>query len=280
MNQLDLSQPEQRIIPTMKPELAIRLSCVGCSISLAFAAWHHPTAVNSWLFTDQGWGAEPLTLLDRIAAAVLALTGLVLLGVRRPVSGWRRSLFLASAGFLSLWVSALAVAKTLNGGAAFSHLSLPGAALRIAGPLCLLAVASNQLVLARTMLKGSIALTFLAHGWEAWMNNPHFMDLVHLSALRVFGWFGLGETWYLSDAAVEILLRCIGALDMLCAVLVLFGFRPRILLYMAAWGGITALSRMMAFGWDWWPETMLRLPHLGCPLALYFLHLRNRNMST
>ena len=39
---------------------------------------------------------------------------------------------------------------------------------------------------------------------------------------------------------------------------------------LAAWGFVTALSRMTAYGWDHWYDLALRACNGGIPLLLYF----------
>jgi hypothetical protein len=44
-----------------------------------------------------------------------------------------------------------------------------------------------------------------------------------------------------------------------------------IAIYMAAWGLLTAYSRVAAGGMDAWPEMFIRAANAGAPLTLFFL---------
>ena len=41
---------------------------------------------------------------------------------------------------------------------------------------------------------------------------------------------------------------------------------------MAAWGAITAFSRVTYGGWGNWHELMIRTSHLLVPMVLYLMH--------
>ncbi len=120
------------------------------------------------------------------------------------------------------------------------------------------------------LLRWGIACTFLAHGIEAWLLNPVFIDLL-------IGSFQHLLSVQLSQSAAEELLQIIGGVDLLAAIACVSTRSRDVLWWMAFWGGITALSRMTAFGFETsWHTTLIRTPHLGVPLAvvLYWHLLR------
>ncbi len=126
------------------------------------------------------------------------------------------------------------------------------------------------------LLTISIALTFTGHGIKALAAAPHFVALIHYSALNVFAWS--------PDAALMALaLSAIGAIDLVVSLTVVaIWFRPvgerreRImkaaLVYMIVWGALTAVSRASAFGWSHLPDVLFRSAHFVVPWVL--LHLR------
>lgn len=112
------------------------------------------------------------------------------------------------------------------------------------------------------VLRWTIAVVFLAHGLEAWLLNPKFVDLLILSADRLLG-------TALPQSRAETLLQIIGVVDILAALgCVLTRWRP-LFWWMAAWGLITALSRLTAYPWQMaLHETLTRVAHFAIPLAV------------
>lgn len=155
-------------------------------------------------------------------------------------------------------------------------------AARIVAPLALLLVdpwrvarplKQRHIETAMNLLTCGTALTFFSHGIEAWQHYPAFIDLLLNTDIR---FLGIG----LTQSGAEQLLSYIGAMDMLTAAVCLNRRWRGILWWMAFWGGITALSRISAFGFDSaWHAAAIRAPHLGAPLAvvLYWHLLRLRS---
>ena len=110
----------------------------------------------------------------------------------------------------------------------------------------------------------AIASTFAAHGYEATRLNPRFVDLI-LAADRNL--FRLG----IDQAGAESILRCIGVHDIALALVVLAGrFTPRVLLWMAFWGVVTACSRVVLGGPGAIHHAVIRAANGGLPLVLFF----------
>lgn len=82
------------------------------------------------------------------------------------------------------------------------------------------------------------------------------------------GWQAMfGQTF--DQRRAELVLKCIGAVDLgLAAVLVLWQ-SPMLVLYMALWGLISACGRTVGNGAIHYPESLLRLVHAGGPLVLF-----------
>jgi hypothetical protein len=178
-------------------------------------------------------------------------------------------------GYLGMaaYIIALALFKGLNGGSIYSELAIPAHATRwlACGMLFVWFWMRSEEGRRESVVYGGLALgcavTFAIHGYEAFMLNPGFQDLVYGSLKR----FSISP----SEGFVEGLLRSIGVMDFCLAGLVLFSRNKYLLLWMAFWGGVTALSRPMAFGDLAWAESLLRVTNCGLPLILFLLTRSN-----
>ena len=123
-------------------------------------------------------------------------------------------------------------------------------------------------------LRWSVAIVFVAHGIEAWQLNPKFVDLMINSDQRLLG---IG----ISEATAEQTLAVVGVVDLLIAIICLSVRWPPALWWMALWGGLTAMSRLAANGWEMsWHEVLTRTPHFGVPLAVVlWWHLLKYNAA-
>lgn len=208
--------------------------------------------------------AAGASVIVRPCAAVLSL--LVLLQLSIAVAMWQTDVgFSLQAPWLPPWLGSLFPFGTQSA--------------RIVAPLSLLLLdpwraqrplGKRRAETAIGIMRWGIALTFLAHGVEAWQHHPLFVDLLIGTCRRIL-------EVELPQATAERLLSIIGIVDLLAAVAcVATHWRP-LLLWMAFWGGVTAISRITAFGFDSsWYASAIRAPHVGLPLAivLYELLLR------
>lgn len=241
------------------------------------------TALNAFLFLDWEWSNERAAQVENTALwIVLILTGL---GLLRPY-WW----LLLPAGLYLLLEAVLSVQV---GGKPFSELTPAAAALRYGTPLVtplLLAGYVRYLSLERGdmatplsetssnpawwqrgtfrggafLLRLATALVFLAHGYEAWHHSPMFIDLVIGTGARQL------DVWF-EESQVTAVLSVIGAVDILVGLTLLISWNRYLLAWVAAWGLITALSRVTSFGWGAYPEVLYRATHFLVPLALLLL---------
>jgi hypothetical protein len=151
---------------------------------------------------------------------------------------------------------------------------------RIAAPLGLWLISSPILAFERDRrglalggLRCAIAATFFAHGIEAWMHYPEFIDMTILAAGQLAG-------WRLGEGASRGLLTLIGLVDMLVATIAVSRRWPPVAWYMAGWGFVTAISRVVAHGWTFWYETAIRVPHAGIPIAIALWWMSEADHST
>lgn len=115
-------------------------------------------------------------------------------------------------------------------------------------------------------LRFAIAAVFAIHGLEAMWRHPQFIDLVIGSANTI--------GWEPGEVAVVRVLIAVAVVDLVVAGLVLARPRPPLLIWLAFWGLLTALSRPMAYGFASYPEVLIRAPHFLAPLALMALRSR------
>jgi hypothetical protein len=110
----------------------------------------------------------------------------------------------------------------------------------------------------------AIASTFLAHGYKAVQGHYPFRDLIILSARRI----GLD----FSTDSVLMLLKVIGYQDIVLAILVLVTRSKLVLYWIAAWGLVTAFSRVTALGSAGIDLWLVRSPNGGLALVLIALY--------
>lgn len=170
---------------------------------------------------------------------------------------------------MGAYIISLSLCKMLNGGSAYSDWAIPAHATRWLPCLALWLLlytkpkdTGDGFRVVRWMLVIAVSLTFVTHGVEAFMLHPGFKDLL------IGGFESISVT--LSNSVCEILLRMIGIMDVILAILVLFIQRKSLFLWMAIWGGLTALSRPIAFGDILWAEALLRCGNCMVPLILFF----------
>jgi hypothetical protein len=173
------------------------------------------------------------------AGTALALGAAVLVALR----GERRAAWVVAA-----WFVVAALTKTIAATEPFAWLALPAQAARYG-----IALAIAQPRLAVPILRIATSLTFVGHGFEAYIQ--HTGGLVGVSV---------------SDAITASLLRLIGAVDLLVAVLLFIPLPRRSAAgYMSVWGCITALARTVYAGPAGIPDTLVRAANSGGPLALW-----------
>ena len=234
--------------------LAIAIACVGLC-----ARWlPGSSALAGLLFVDHGWVTESVAeRIDDVAFVLLAVAGVSVL------TRWLRFGLLFAGGFVLL----LSVAEALRD-PAWRDVILFEHAIRWVAPLALFVWLRPDGRTRRDMdamyvflLRLGVALTFAGHGVAALLSHPRFLDLLFAAHLRFFG-----EP--LAQAAAETTLHAIGIVDLALAVAIVAVRSRAVAAWMAFWGLVTALSRVVHSGMDHWPEAALRALHCGAPLAL------------
>lgn len=258
MNTATQDGNDQRLTRFARGALAVALLAQMAGLLLALP--RAGTSIGTWIFLDTSLG-EPASILIERSCSLLALGGsLLAIFARPPVARW------VGAGVASAWFAALAIAETHNGGAPFTELALGAHATRFAAPLVL--AAWDRVEVTRWLLRVSVSLTFLMHGFEALNLHPQFIDYLLATDRRLFG---LG----LEQSGAEIMLRIIGVSDVVLAGLVLTGrdFRP-VLAWAAFWGVVTASSRVVQGGAPALHHTLIRTANGGLPFVLLLISRR------
>lgn len=218
------------------------------------------SSLGAWLLTHQEVSPAIIGMVERVLGYSFVLGALLV---------WHRRAAIV-AFFFGLLLAAMAVFGVVVGGYAFSSLT-PGAhALRIATPLALGMIAwgscfgrlhGQDVDLSRRLLVLAASVVFAVHGVEALLQHPAFTDYIIATVDRF-----LGLEW--DESTTFYILCIIGIVDLAVAFLVLFRRTRKLLVWMAFWGLVTALSRVTAYGMEAYIEVLLRAPHFLIPLAL------------
>ncbi len=224
------------------------LSAVGSAWQVAVKG----TAVDAWLAIRIGFDPAPGLCVGLLLVAALLAA--------RP----RPSIMRA----LSAWFALVAVATTVTG-AAFAHeLTVPAHAARISLPLVWAmwrtAPGGRRSIDPLALARVAIAMTFVAHGAEALLGHPGFVAYI----------VGVGQTWHLwqvdGSQALQALV-VIGVIDVVVGLAIcLWPSRAvrGVAVYMAVWGAVTALARVLYADLGALYEVFIRSAHFGLPLLI------------
>ena len=218
------------------------------------------------------WGVIARASFEDMAGVFLAAALLALVSSRLAPLRQRTLIFCV---LCSLWFGGVALDATFHAETLYQFLALPAHATRWCLPLLLwwsLEASwsrAPQILRARSrrrinqVARWALAATFAAHGLEALLVNPEFIELLTNSSRRLLA-------WTVPRDLQRALLTAIGLIDLLVAALLLLG-KERArgpLAYMLIWGFITAASRSTSFGLEGLAGTLLRSANWGLPLVL------------
>lgn len=248
---LDTKSLEIRYRSSRGPDWTLRLTVIVTACTAAWIAWTGVSPVNGWLFMGHGTSEASANLVEEIAAVGLVLASVLLL--------WRPKL--GACSLLAAWMLLLAWAKFSQGGEAFAHLAPLAHAVRYCAPIALWMLHKGREDGASRLMRCAVAATFLTHGFEALQHSARFVDIL-IPAMR-----GLFD-WRIREAQAETLLTVIGVVDVLAGLAILAKPGRWIAGWMALWGLVTLLSRPLAWGIEFWPESGIRAANAGVPMAL------------
>lgn len=180
---------------------------------------------------------------------------------------------------IALWLFSQSVASMLNGGKKYSELAILAHATRWGLPLVLclgyyLNKRGKDLLQSKFFVLSAVlcsSFTFAVHGWEAYNLNAPFQDLLY----SFFSLFGLS----VSESTNFTILKIVGCMDLLLAVAILIFRNPKIFLWMAFWGLITAFSRPLTIGFGAWPEFAMRIANCALPLGLFLIFRKQHQVA-
>ncbi len=266
--------------------LTIAAQCVGISGRYLFGSFETESSIYGLLFFEYGLSEITAQFIDDFGVYGCLIAGVTILfnGVfadlpKLSQSGKSAKLILAidfvALAFVAAWTLSMGIAQTIRGDL-FAKFTLLEEAVRIATPAVLVVLLLGRKIGTGSFCRvvGTIVLlvatstTFALHGYKAIELYAPFLDYLLLS--QPFGLPLVTE-----QQTAERLLGVIGWLDVALAILLLVFRWQWIALYMAAWGLLTAFSRITAGGMEAWPEVFIRAANAGAPLTLFFLFRMN-----
>lgn len=240
-------------------ELSVRLAVALQCVALWRITFLDGTPIGTTLFMTLRWEEANSLLVDHGIAWFVLVAGLSAL--------WRPTKL--AAIIVSSWFVGVALLTAVQGGSFGAAYAPVAHATRYGLPLLMFLTTMTALdpderrsrleFIARWMA----ALTFVAHGIEAFLANPRFIDYVITAFRRI--------DIEVSESATRILLRIIGVQDLALAVMLLARRWRWVAGYMAFWGALTAGSRMVHMGLPKWPATLVRSANAVMPLVLWIL---------
>ena len=228
--------------------VALSIQCAAA----AGAVLNSGSALNTFLFHDLHIADPILRELDRGVACALVLAAISCVFARG------KGLFVAIAA----WFLLESLLSAYNGGYFAAPLAPFSRAVRYLAPLALIALLDEEEKRAVRLLAWGSALVFAAHGIEAVLANPRFVDFLIVTVDRVSG-------MRMSQSAAEVELLLIGLVDLGLAILVIKRPCRSVWIYMAFWGFTTAVMRSIYYGPEiGWHHTLVRIFNGGAPLLL------------
>ena len=218
------------------------LALLLCVLSQAFFAFKFNSPINSVLFLDLDFSDKHATLIDQALACLAIL--FCFLGLKNP------RFFI----FSGLWLFTIALSKTILHSSFAYEIMVPAHASRF---LLAFALAFSS----KKVLRYGIGITFIAHGLEAWWENPIFMEYIYDFTSTFFQYDP-------SEKAVLFSLKVIAVVDIIVGAWALFSENKKLFFWLFFWGIITAFERVLYHNWVGWFEFFIRAPHYIVPLTI------------
>lgn len=252
-----MSSPQPEAL--RRVELCVRIAVALQCIALWRITFLDGTSIGTTLFMTLRWEEANSLLVDHSLAWVVLAAGLSAL--------WRPTK--VAAVIVSSWFAMVALLTAVQGGSFGAAYAPVAHATRYGLPLLMFLTAMTGLDPEQRRAKIEFvarwvaALTFIAHGIEALLANPRFIDYVITAFRRI--------DIEVSESTTRILLRIIGVQDLALAAMLLLKRWRWVAGYMAFWGALTAGSRMVHMGLPKWPATLVRTANAAVPLVLWLL---------
>lgn len=239
--------------------LKLAISC--CLASAAYQFYYFSNSTFSWFHVELGFEE---TSCNRIVGA-----GIILLLISALAVWHQKMSLLTILGSATLLLEVIAYMNHSSDDYAYQYLL--SNSLKVFLPLALLAWKFNFCKTAVVVCRWLVALTFVGHGLRALFDYPLYLDyLIHF--------FGYLQVQFI-PSTILMFLHAIGTIDLALSHHLCFYKLMRIrwvLIYMAFWGLVTALARVLFSGVGAWHEVTIRAPHFLVPLALLYLLKQQR----
>jgi hypothetical protein len=239
----------------------LRLAILAHALGVAVAIFTRSGSVlGDIALMNYDVGHATIFFWERLVASLLLVAALSLLAFPTVVA-------LVVIGAI---IALEACAAQRAGGFPFAEYTPLAMALRYLTPLALvpLVVAERiaapgrwRAMTASWILRVAVAIVFCIHGLEAIWLHPGFIDLIIGSARNALN-------LAVSETTAAQMLRVIGIVDLVVAILILVHPWKPLLGWICFWGLITALARPLAHGLGAYPEVLLRSSHILAAIAI------------
>jgi hypothetical protein len=243
--------PEKNLIFRLL-KFALLLQCIGVFFHLLGGS-----AIETMLFMEVGMKQGNAKSVEKIIAWVFLLLGFwAFLKSNKPL-----------LVIISIMTLLLAFIIKRQGGSPFTEWSIPAHMVRILLPIGILFFNSEKkkLTLSYYILLSGLVITFLTHGLEALSLHPRFLDYLILSLEHTVD-------WKIKQIHAENMLRIIGTMDIIVAILAVFFPKKPVFVWLAFWGLLTAFARVTELGIGMYPEVLIRASHFFVPLVLLLIN--------
>lgn len=238
-----------------KEILILRFAIAMQCLALGLITFKWGTSIGSFLFLK-------LDLSDEFSFGIERFFGVALIffGFLSSIKWSQIGLYILGAWAFLTAFFAIIMDETFH-----SEFSLLEESARYLTPIVLALLMTKHTRLANrliTFLSWGLATTFIFHGISALAYNPQFIDYL-ITASQTLIKFELAES------QAKNILIAIGILDIFLGIGLIFFKKPIILKYMAFWGIITCLARIIyspnMIGIE---QAFLRSVHWALPLVL------------
>jgi len=217
------------------------------------------SAIESMLFMEAGMKQADAKSTEKFIAWVFLLTGIwTFVKPNKPV-----------LVIISILTLLLAFIIKRQAGSPFTEWSIPAHMIRILLPIGILFFIreNKKLILPYYILLVGLVITFLTHGLEALSLHPRFLDYLILSFENTF-------ELRIRQIHAENMLRIIGSMDILVAILAIIFPKKPVFIWLAFWGFLTAFARITELGIGMYPEVLIRASHFLVPICLILINTK------
>jgi len=241
------------------PGILLGLGCTLTCLSYAWRFNRFSCKTFSWLWEENGFSAAFAEKVEWALIFFLLLSAVCI---------WIKKVrWLGLCGVVAMLVEMLA--ETFMPSTKYPSLYWAEWALRYSVPVAALLI--YHTIWSKRILRLATALVFAAHGMKSLLADPIFIDFLLVFFRRI----GMD----VDEAHALTLLHIIGTIDLVLAAH-LFFFKPErnrmVLIWMAAWGAVTALARITFGGYGNWHEVLIRTTHVFAPITLLLLNRTTR----